>query len=282
MNLRSRFVKLFSQMMNIKIADDNTNEELSFTNKELSSHLAENVKALESVYADCSDVKFRHFLIGSHTKAVLIYIDGMSNIEEIDRNMLNPLMKLETENDVHVGTILKKTLTVSNVKEVKTIDDVINEIQAGHPVVLIDQQEQGFSADLPKWEKRSIQEPTAEAVVRGPRDGFIETLKSNIVLLRRKIKSPSLKMKSIQIGRYSQTEVVIMYIEGLADLMLVQEVQNRLSRIEIDGILESGYIEEFIRDHPFSPFPLMLNTERPDTAAASLLEGNVVILTDGT
>lgn len=89
-------------------------------------------------------------------------------------------------------------------------------------------------------------------------------------------------MKSIQIGRYSQTEVVIMYIEGLADLMLVQEVQNRLSRIEIDGILESGYIEEFIRDHPFSPFPLMLNTERPDTAAASLLEGNVVILTDGT
>jgi len=283
MNLRRKIIKFFAETMNIKEHSSSPSGDHPVTDKDpLSIHVAENVITLESIYADCSDVMFRHFLIGNRTKAVLIYIDGMSNIEEIDKNMLTPLMRQEIETHFDVRTILEQALTVSSVKEIKTLEDIIKEVSSGNPVVLIDQQLQGFAAGLSKWEKRSIQEPSAESVVRGPRDGFIETVSTNIVLLRRKIKSPHLKTKTINIGRYSQTEVVIMYIEGIADKTLIDEVQNRLNRIDIDGILESGYIEEFIKDHPFSPFPLILNTERPDITAASLLEGNVVILTDGT
>lgn len=283
MNLRRKIVTFFSQVIKMNKHDNLQNEEMPCLNKKsLSIHLAENVGTLESIYKDCSDVIFRHFLVGGNTKALLLYIEGMSNSEEMDKNVLSPLMQRITENRFNVRTILEQTLTVSGVKEINTFDDIINEVSSGNPVVLIDQQLHGISVGLSKWDKRSIQEPTAESVVRGPRDGFIETLSTNIVLLRRKIKSPHLKIKSLHIGRYSQTKVVIMYIEGLADQTLIREVQNRLSRIDIDGVLESGYIEEFIKDHPYSPFPQMLNTERPDIAAASLLEGNVVILTDGT
>lgn len=283
MKLRRKKIKFFADTMNIKEQSRYQSGDQSFTDKApLSIHLAENVNTLETIYVDCSDVLFRHFLIGNQTKAALIYIDGMSNIEEIDKNVLTPLMRQEIENHFDVRIILEQTLTVSSVKEIKTFEDIIKEVSSGNPVVLIDQQLHGIAAGLSKSEKRSIQEPTAETVVRGPRDGFIETVSTNIVLLRRKIKSPQLKTKTIQIGRYSQTEVVIMYVEGIADKTLIDEVQNRLNRIDMDGILESGYIEEFIKDHPFSPFPLILNTERPDVTAASLLEGNVVILTDGT
>lgn len=282
MKSRRRIVKLFSKSINWKEKMDLVEKQPSLTEDSLSVRLVENIQILKSIYADCADIKFRHFLIGNKTKALLIYIDGMSDIEEIDRNVLTPLMQQEIIHEPDIQGILEKTLTVSNIKEIQYIDEVINEVSLGNPVILIDHHSIAIAAGLPKWEKRSLQEPTTETVVRGPRDGFIETLSTNIVLLRRKIRSPKLKMKSLQIGRYSQTQVVIMYIEGVADQTLIEEVQNRLNRIDIDGILESGYIEEFIKDHPYSPFPLMLDTERPDIAAASLLEGNVVILTDGT
>ncbi|WP_026574187.1 spore germination protein [Bacillus sp. UNC438CL73TsuS30] len=248
--------------------------------RSLSICLTENIERLQSIYTDCSDIIFRHFLIGNKTNAALIYVDGMANTEEIDQHVLHPLMGQETDSDVQ--SILKKKLTISGVSEVRTFNEVVKEVSSGNPVVLIDQQPAGFSTGLSKWEQRSIQEPTAETVVRGPRDGFIETISTNIVLIRRKIKSPNLKTKTIQVGKYSQTKVVILYMEGIADQKIIEEVQNRLNRIEIDGILESGYLEEFIKDYPYSPFPQVLNTERPDVTAASLLEGNVVILTDGT
>jgi spore germination protein KA len=220
-------------------------------------------------------------LIGKSRKAVLIYIEGLSNIEEIDKNVLSPLMKIETEILLDYS-ILEKNLPVSNINQVNMIQEVVKQISSGNPVVLIDEQLQGISMGLAKWEKRSIEEPSAESVVRGPRDGFTETLNVNTSLLRRKLKSPDLKMNSFSIGRYSQTQVVVMYIEGLVDQTLIEEINNRLSRIDIDGVLESGYIEEFIEDYPYSPFPQFLNTERPDVASANLLEGRVVILVDGT
>ncbi|WEA46093.1 spore germination protein [Priestia aryabhattai] len=248
----------------------------------LSSDLDENLQVLRSIYQDCFDVVFQTFLIGGKTKAILIYVEGLSNIEEIDENVLTSLMP-ETEEMVHsLREMIKKKIHVSKRKEVKTFAECIENISIGNPVLLIQQEVFGIALGLAKWEKRSIEEPTAESVVRGPREGFVETLGVNTALLRRKIKSPHLKMKSMTVGRYTSTDVVIAYIEGLADQTLVKEFENRIQRIEIDSVLESGYIEELIEDNSYSPFPQLLNTERPDVAAANLLEGRVVILVDGT
>jgi hypothetical protein len=248
----------------------------------LSGILLENEQVLKTIYSDCSDVVFRSFLIGHRTQACLLYIEGMSNTEEIDKSVLTPLMQQDILNLSDIQTVLSEKIVVSKVTQANTFQEIIQQVSAGNPVILIDGQAKAIVTGLAKMEKRSIEEPIAESVVRGPRDGFTETLKVNTTLLRRKIKSPKLKIKSLSVGRYSQTQIALFYIEGLADQSLIDEVNNRLNRIEIDGILESGYIEEFIEDNSFSPFPQILNTERPDVAASNLLEGRVVILIDGT
>lgn len=233
---------------------------------QLSSDLDENLHVLRSMYHDCFDVVFKTFLIGGQTNAVLVYIDGLSNIVEIDDHVLTPLMS-ETEGRVRsLHELLEKTIHISKTKEIKTIVECIENISIGNPVLLVNQEECGLALGLPSREKRSVEEPSAESVVRGPREGFVETIAINTSLLRRKIKSPALKMKSIKIGRYTDTLVVIAYIDGLADQTLINEVENRLRRIEIDSVLESGYIEELIEDNPLSPFPQLVNTERPDVA----------------
>lgn len=137
----------------------------------------------------------------------------------------------------NISAMLEQKISVSHVKEIVTISDCVLQMLAGNPVVLIDGQNQAVSLGLAKTDKRAIDEPSAESMIRGPREGFIETIGVNTALLRRKIRSPELKIRSMKIGKYSQTEVLIAYMEGIADKTLVNEVLNRLQRIEIDGVL---------------------------------------------
>ncbi|MDF2962299.1 MAG: hypothetical protein K0S39_4034 [Paenibacillus sp.] len=257
----------------------NTEEPPGSPQDQLSSDLNANEKILRTIYNDCSDVIFHHFRIGGKINALLIYIVGLSNAEEIDQQVLKPLM----ESVVSLNSdALRQKVAVSNGTEVFTFTDVIGQISAGNPVVFIDQENKGLALGLAKWEKRSVEEPSAESVIRGPREGFTESIGVNSALLRRKIRSPKLKIQTMTVGRYTQTRVMLAYIEGIADVTLIEEVTNRLKRIDVDGILESGYIEEMIEDNSFSPFPQILNTERPDVAASGLLEGRIIILVDGT
>jgi hypothetical protein len=245
------------------------------------SNLEHNLDLLKTIYKDCTDIVFRPLLIGNHMEAVLVYIEGFANVDEMDDNVLAPLIQTSLVPDEPIEKTIKK-LSIPSVTKIEKLGEGIESISVGNPLLLIEGKNQALSLGLAKWEKRSIEEPSAEGVVRGPRDGFVETLGVNITLIRRRIKSPDLKMVAMKIGHYTQTKVVLSYIEGLADPTLIEEVNKRLQRIKIDGILESGYIEEMIEDNPFSPFPQMLTTERPDVASAHLLEGRAVILVDET
>lgn len=248
----------------------------------ISSNLDDNLQVLHSVYKDCFDVSFRPFLIDGQTRAVLVYIEGLSNREEIEKHVLTPLTSDTEGKTGNQQEKLEQKIPIAKVIEIKTIGDCIENLSIGNTVLLIQQEMSGFALGLAKWEKRSVEEPTAESIVRGPREGFTETLAVNTALLRRKIKSTQLKMKPIKIGRYTDTSIVIAYIEEITEESLIKEIENRLQRIDIDSILESGYIEELIEDNSYSPFPQIVNTERPDITAANLLEGRVAILVDGT
>ncbi|WP_274651196.1 spore germination protein [Paenibacillus humicola] len=248
----------------------------------LSADINKNLQVFRSIYADCSDVIFRPFLISGSRQSELIHIDGLSNIEEIDRSVLAPLMQEIEAGAADIEGIFANKLTVSKLKVVQTFNECVEQISAGNPLLLIDLENRALSFGLGKWEKRAVEEPAAERVLRGPREGFTETLGVNTSLLRRKIRSPELKTLTMKVGRRTRTDVVIAYMEGIADKTLIDEVKNRLQRIDIEGVLESGYIEELIEDNPYSPFPQLLNTERVDVAASSLLEGRAVILMDGT
>jgi len=127
-----------------------------------------------------------------------------------------------------------------------------------------------------------VEEPDTEAVVRGPREGFTENLKTNTALLRRKIKNPNLRFELIKLGNQTNTNVCITYIKGICNEKFVTEARKRLKHIKTDSILESGYIEAFIEDAPYSPFATVANSEKPDVTAAKILEGRLAVLVDGT
>ena len=171
---------------------------------------------------------------------------------------------------------------MADLTEISRFEDIFAHLLSGDTVLILDGFQKGFSLSSRGWEQRGVQEPTSQTVVRGPKDGFTETLRTSTALIRRRIKDTSLRVDSMKIGRRTQTDVAIMYIDGVVTNDTVTEVKERLERIDIDGVLESGQIEELIQDARFSPFPTIMNTERPDVAAAALLEGRIAIVIDGT
>nr|WP_315899175.1 spore germination protein [Paenibacillus cremeus] len=241
-----------------------------------------NENLLCSIYANCSDVVFRSFIIGKNTKAILVYIDGLSDSEGIEEHVFTPLLRDELEESADFLKAVEQRLTVTQVKPFSTIAKCIECLSNGLPILLMDNETQGLALGLSKWEKRAVEEPSAEAGIRGPREGFTETLRVNTSQIRRIIKSPHLKMESIVVGEYTQTNIAIAYIDGIADMTVVEKIKQRIQSIKIDGVLESGYIQELLQEHHYSPFPQMLNTERPDVTCANLLEGRIAIITEGT
>lgn len=253
----------------------------------LRTALQENLRLLQTILSGCSDVVFRHFRLGTPAgpAAALVYVDGMVDRTAVDRAVLDPLMG--TAPRVQGAQSLAQVvhdllLPKGEVRVVTNIEQVVDQLMRGSAALLIDGEAVGLLAGTQGWEVREISEPITEGAVRGPRDGFTEHIRTNTALIRVRLPTPSLKFIRMQVGQVTRTEVVVAYLDGIANLALVQEVQARLSRIQIDGILESGYLEEFIEDTPWSPFPQIEHTERPDKVAGCLLDGRVAILTDNT
>jgi spore germination protein KA/spore germination protein len=155
-------------------------------------------------------------------------------------------------------------------------------VLGGDTGLLVDGSDRAILLGLRGMKTRSISEPETELVVRGPREGFVEHLRTNTSMLRRKIKSPHLKMKSVTVGSNTNTNVVITYMENIVQPDLLREVEDRLAKVNISAVMESGYLEEFVQDSTYSPFPQIQYTERPDTVASAILQGRVAILVDGT
>jgi len=162
------------------------------------------------------------------------------------------------------------------------VEKVVDAVLSGDTVLLADGHATAIINGVRAWAARAVEDSVIDRLVRGPREAFVETLGTNIPLLRRKIKNPALKIETTKIGRVTRTEVAVAYIQGVANPTIVEEVRRRLAGIDIDGILEGGYIEEFIEDNPLSPFCTINHSDRVDKVAAFLLEGRVAVMVDGT
>ncbi len=256
----------------------------------ISLHLNENLRQLRSILGVQNDIIYRQIRLGNNraTPACIIYIDGLVDTAVLIDDIIQSLIHLSTQGDFAPGKtnlgnfIVESALPASNVAEVATIPKLVASLLSGGVILLVDGMHPAVAIDIRKHAERAIGEPPSEVLVRGPREGFTETLKTNMTLIRRRIRHPKLRFSTISIGRVTATDVAMVYIEGITSQDLIAEVQQRLERIDIDGILESGYLEELIEDNPYSPFPTIHHTERPDRVAASLLEGQVVVLTDGS
>ncbi|NEW07031.1 spore germination protein [Paenibacillus sp. SYP-B3998] len=253
-------------------------EELKET--KLSLLLSENHDFINAMFQDCSDVIVREFEIEPHIPALLLFVDGLTNTE-----LLNDTMKslmLLGGGEIAIERIVSTILPVSQTQVSDNYGDLLVSVLGGDTALLVEGNPKAVLLGIRGTEKRSVGEPETETVVRGPREGFVESLRTNTSMVRRKLKTPRLKMKSMTVGKESNTNLVICYLDDLAMPSLVEEVVKRLEQIEIDAILESGMIEELIQDDAYSPFPQIQYTERPDVIASALLQGRVAILVDGT
>ena len=262
-------------------------EQNVLNNQILTGNLNHDIQEFKMIFERSSDIVYREFQVGCQ-KGTLIFLDGLVSTELMDADILKPLFNYGKDqvcpSEIHLikQLLLEQVITAAQISEGQKIGDVIDHVLSGDTAVLIDGMQQALFISLQQWDKRSVEESSTEPVVRGPREGFTENLRTNTTLIRRRLKTPKLKMESATVGRLSKTNIVMTYLEDIADESLVAEVRKRIHRIDIDAVLESGYIEELISDNPFSIFPQVAYTERPDKVVGNLLEGQVGILIDTT
>lgn len=258
---------------------------------ELSNSLENNLKTLKKILGSSNDIIYREFCVGSRMQisAAVIFVEGMTERKIINDTIIKPFMyygrNLSMESELEAGNIniIEKTMiSVGNVNKTTFVYKVIDGCLSGDTIFLIEGSEEALIINSKGFETRGIEEPKTEAVVRGPREGFCETMTTNMALLRRKIKNPNLTFETMEIGEQTRTSICVVYLKGVVNPKLIKEIKSRLNRINTDTILESGYIEQFIEDAPYSIFPTVGNSEKPDTAAGKILEGRAAILVDGT
>ena len=281
---------------NLKIMKENDPPKLASEEKvdlTLSKNVKENLEKFKAFLEESSDAVFREFKLGSQgIPCALVYIDGLVDENVIHNHILKGLMyeitlleagaKSSIKLDKAFSIVKDHALTVADIKVVDSLDEAMLFVMSGEVALIIDGTNQIIIVSARGWPQRSISEPETEGVMRGPREGFTETLRSNTALLRRKCKDPNMVIKTIKLGRRSKTDVAYIYIKGIASNELVEEVEERLSGIDVDEILESGKVEQWIQDNSLSPFPQIQVTERPDRTIAALTEGRVVILVDNS
>jgi spore germination protein KA len=263
------------------------------TKEPLKPILKENLQKVKQTLGNSIDIVIRELEagVGGQIQIGIIYTDGLVDKTFINEFILESLLvglrKIEIDSGISLKentlqTLKKAMLPVGEISEISDFDLLLMHMLSGDTILLIDGINQGLVIGTKGWKDRGVTEPSSETVVRGPKNGFSETIKTNTSLLRRIIKDPNLWIETIKVGKRTRTDIAIAYIKGVAKDEVVAEVHKRLKKIDVDGILESGYIEELIQDAPYSPFPTVYNTERPDKVAAGVLEGRVAIFIDGT
>ena len=251
-----------------------------------------NLEYLKERLNDCDDVIYRRLEIGCEKtiKIAFILIDGLASKDQLSDYVIENLIaegELDKSNiddykNTFLDFIMKEGISSAEIKEEKDFEKILNLLMSGETIFLIDGIDTSIIIGSRGWFMRSINEPVTEAIIRGPRDGFTETLRVNTTLVRRRIKDTNFKIKMSKVGRRSQTDVAILYIEDIVDPKLLNEVKKRLDDVDIDAILDSSILEHLIEDNYLSPFPQIENTERPDSVAASLYEGRVALIVDNS
>ncbi|MDT8861498.1 spore germination protein [Alkalihalobacillus sp. MEB130] len=228
----------------------------------------------DSHYTD--DLKKREFTWNGR-RGICLFLETIIDEEKLEKTFFS---NLETDSQSEESE-LKKKISATEVSEIQHINQVSNELHKGMAAVFLEEKSEAYVFDVKKTTERSVQEPENEKIVRGSHDGFVETLMTNLQLLRRRIEVQDLVIKYHAVGTETKTRIALVYLASIANPTIVKEVEEKVKSISIDMVFSPGAIEEFLENDTISPFPQMLNTERPDRVMANLIDGRIAILTDG-
>lgn len=251
--------------------------------KQIEKDLQQNRISMCTILGESVDIIERCFVLDMDTdhKGALYYVDGLVNNRIIETGILQPLQH-HTVNLENMEQLQEQILRTTSGSIVTTYQEAVDGLFIGNTVLFLEGADQAVILNTIGGENRAIDEPSTEPVIRGPRDGFVENIRTNTALVRRRIRDPHFRLESTRVGAKSNTIINIAYIKGIVQDSLIEEIKARLDKIKIDGIIDSGYIEELIDDAPYSPFVTSQSTERPDKVAASLLEGRAAVFVDNS
>jgi stage V sporulation protein AF len=251
----------------------------------LSTNLKENIEIMREYLGVEKSFDVIHLDLNYANKDMAIFfIDGFIK-DDIFLHIMSLLAELKEEDlEEHtLDRLLKRYIPYVELATERDLINAANQVLAGQTALIVDGIDQAILIDTRTYPARTPQEPDIERVVRGSKDGYVETLVFNTTLTRRKVRDRSLRMEFMQVGRRSKTDVVICYIEDIADVELVENIKKSLEKIDTDGIpMAEKTVEEYISGNHWNPYPTVRYTERPDTAAVHLLEGHVCIIVDGS
>lgn len=243
--------------------------------------LKTNKEQLLELFNNNADIKHRDICLKSGIRCCFIFLEGAVEPDCV-RDVLERLMETDRVSKDVPEYLKLNVINTFGVDKINNTDEAIRGILDGNGVLLIDGFEDALTIGCAQWNTRAITEPPTSALLLGPREGFTEDIKTNITLLRRRLHSPAFVYEKHSIGRYSNTEVALCYIKGIADEKIVQKVSQRLKQIDIDGIVDSYYIAQFLSEKPNSLFRTIGVAEKPDIIMAKILEGRVAIIVNGS
>jgi len=269
--------------------------------------IKENVSHINELMHTPKDLVARIITVGnsSHVCAI-VSMDGLSDKKLINEQVINKIQQdyliaqkesqKESENgsrkqsekesppsyDDVIAELMDRVLSIHSIQRANQWDKVMQALLSGNTVLFLEGMNEVLIIGSAKFPERSVEEPPTESLVRGPREGFTESIHTNKALIRMKINDPNLFFDNYSIGKRAKKDLAVCYINGVIHPDLVAEVKRRLDSLDIDDAPESGIIEQWIEDSFLSPFPQMLHTERPDKVSAALQQGKIAIFLDGT
>ena len=242
---------------------------------------------LERVFRDCGDFRRRELCVGGDRSRplTLCYIEGMVRNERVNDYILRPLAQdeglLRGDTEQMLERMKNGTLYNLYAQERTTMDQVVADLAIGSCALFAPGRVGVLTFFTGSEDKRSIGEPDNEPSVKGARDSFVESLRSNTALVRRRVRVPELRLHEHTVGRQTLTPVDVLWMDGIADPEIVERVEERIRDMDIDGIRTTGNLEEYLTDSARTPFPLLSATQRPDWFCGGLLEGRVGVLCEG-
>ena len=246
------------------------------------------VEGLKTIFSGCEDFFLREIRLGSENNFLgfVCWIDGLVCETDVSEDVIRPLTessRLAAADSARQAARLIEQGAVwrGTARRRETADALISDLTAGCAALIFETLSVALTFETKSQTGRPVQEATIEKAVKGPRDAFCETLRVNTALVRRRLRTPKLKLTEQTAGRESNTRIALLYIEGIAKPSLVEAVRSRLAAMDLDAVLSAGDLEPYVTDHPCSPLPQTAHTERPDKLAAALLQGRVGLLADG-
>ncbi len=266
----------------------NTDTKNNYNSQVISTDISKNIKDLKNAMNNSIDIISKEIMLfGADMLAAVIFINNLVNEDTINEHIIKPITRVSnsaanfTKSSFDINTIIDSVITTGSIVVVQTFDDIVHGILTGDTFLCIQGMEKGLLINTSEFKGRTIGEPLLEPSVKGPQEAFVELLKDNLGLIRKRLRDPNLTFEVHIIGRRTKGNVVLAYMKGIVNEDIVKEVRKRIQKVDTDDNVGSAQVLHLLSDNPNSVFPLIQATERPDKTVASLLEGRVAIIVEG-